>query len=71
MKASVDGLWDGHTSQNGADTQKCVVEVVPRIVVFQPVEVLITATVWLISCKMHESADDDAHSPSSFLTQSD
>lgn len=71
MKASVDGLWDGHTSQNGADTQKCVVKVVPRIVVFQPVEVLITATVWLISCKMHESADDDAHSPSSFLTQSD
>ena len=66
----MDGLWDGHTSQNGADTQKCVVKVVPRIVVFQPVEVLITATVWLISYEVHESADDDAHSPSSFITRS-
>ena len=71
MKASVDGLWDGHTSQNGTDTQKCVVEVVPRRVVFQPTEAMRVSTVWLISCKMHESADDDAHSPSSFLTQSD
>ena len=71
MKASVDGLWDGHTSQNGADTQKCVVKVVPRIVVFQRMEAMRVSTVWRISCEMHESADDDTHSPSSFLTQSD
>ena len=64
MKASVDGLWDGHT-------QKCVVEVVPRIVVFQRMEAMRVSTVWRISCEMHESADDDTHSPSSFLTQSD
>ena len=70
MKASVDGLWDGHTSQDGGGLQKCVVEVVPRIVVFQPLEAMRVSTVWLISCEMHESADDDTHSPSSFLTQS-
>ena len=70
MKASVDGLWDGHTSQNGAGLQKCVAEMGPRMVVLQPMEVLITAIVWLISRKMHKSADDDAHSPSSFITRS-
>ncbi len=70
MKASVDGLWDGHTSQDGGGLQRCVAEMGPRRVVFQPMEVLITAIVWLISREMHKSADDDAHSPSSFLTQS-
>ena len=70
MKASVDGLWDGHTSQDGCGFQKCVVEVGPRRVVFQPLEAMRVSTVWLISYEVHESADDDTHSPSSFLTQS-
>ena len=71
MKTSVDGLRDGHTSQEGAGLQKCVVEVVPRMAVFQPLEVMKMSTVCLISYEVHESADDDAHSPSSFITRSD
>ena len=67
----MDGLWDGHTSQNGAGLQKCVVEVVPRRVVFQRMEAMRVSTVWLISYEMHDSADDDAHSPSSIITRSD
>ena len=39
--------------------QKCVVEVVPRMVVFQPTEAMRVFTVWIIPCEMHESADDD------------
>ena len=70
MKASVDGLWDGRTSQDGGGLQRCVAEVVPRRVVFQPLEALRVSTVWLILRGVHESADDDTHSPSSFLTQS-
>ena len=70
MKASVDGLWDGRTSQDGGGLQKCVVEVVPRMVVFQRMEAMRVFTVWIIPCEMHESADDDAHSPSSIITQS-
>ena len=70
MKASVDGLQDGHTSQDGDGLQKCVAEVGPRMVVFQPLEAMRVSTVWLISYEMHESADDDAHSPSSFITRS-
>ena len=71
MKASVDGLWDGRTSQDGGGLQKCVVEVVPRMVVFQPLEAMRVSAVWLISYEVHVSDDDDAHSPSSFITQSD
>ena len=67
----MDGLWDGRTSQDGGGLQKCVVEVVPRMVVFQPLEATRVSAVWLISYEVHESADDDAHSPSSFITQSD
>ena len=67
----MDGLWDGRTSQDGGGLQKCVVEVVPRRVVFQRMEAMRVFTVWIIPCEMHESADDDAHSPSSFITQSD
>ena len=70
MKASVDSLWDGHTSQDGDGLQKCVVEVVPRRVVFQPLEAMRMSTLWLIPYEVHESANDDAHSPSSFITQS-
>ena len=50
--------------------QKCVAEVDLRMVVFQPTEAMRVSTVWLIPCEVHESADDDAHSPSSFITQS-
>ena len=67
----MDGLWDGHTSQDSADVQKCVAEVGLRRVVFQPLEAMRVSTVWLISYEVHVSADDDAHSPSSFITQSD
>ena len=67
----MDGLWDGHTSQDGGGLQKCVVEVVPRMVVFQPLEAMRVSAVWLISYEVHVSDDDDAHSPSSFITQSD
>ena len=66
----MDGLWDGRTSQDGGGLQRCVAEVVPRRVVFQPLEALRVSTVWLISYEVHESAVDDTHSPSSFLTQS-
>ena len=66
----MDGLWDGRTSQDGTELQKCVTEVVPRRVVFQPLEALRVSTVWLISYEVHESAVDDTHSPSSFLTRS-
>ena len=66
----MDGLWDGHTSQDGDGLQKCVAEVDLRMVVFQPTEAMRVFTVWIIPCEMHESADDDAHSPSSFITQS-
>ena len=71
MKASVDGLWDGHISQDGGGLQKCVAEVSPRMVVFQSLEAMRVSTVWLISYEVHESADDDAHSPSSIITRSD
>ncbi len=67
----MDGLWAGRTSQDGGGLQKCVAEVVPRRVVFQSLEAMRVSTVWLIPCEVHESADDDAHSPSSFITQSD
>ena len=70
MKTSVDGSRDGHASQDDADVQKCVAEVDLRMVVFQPTEAMRVFTVWIIPCEMHESADDDAHSPSSFITQS-
>ena len=66
----MDGLWDGHTSQDGAGLQKCVAEVGLRMVVFQPMEAMKVSTVWLIPYEVHESANDDAHSPSSFITQS-
>ena len=66
----MDGLWDGHTSQDGADVQKCVAEVSPRMVVFQSLEAMRVSTVWLISYEVHVSADDDAHSPYSFITRS-
>ena len=66
----MDGLWAGRTSQDGGGLQKCVVEVVPRMVVFQPLEAMRVSAVWLISYEVHVS-DDDAHSPSSFITQSD
>ena len=67
----MDGLWAGRTSQDGGGLQKCVAEVVPRRAVFQSLEAMRVSTVWLIPCEVHESADDDAHSPSSFITQSD
>ena len=67
----MDGLRNGHISQDGGGLQKCVVEVVPRMVLFQQMEAMRVSTVWLISYEVHESADDDAHSPSSFITQSD
>ena len=66
----MDGSRDGHTSQDGGGLQKCVAEVGPRRVVFQRMEAMMVSTVWLISYEVHESADDDTHSPSSFLTQS-
>ena len=66
----MDGLWDGHTSQDGAGLQKCVVEVGPRMVVFQQMEAMRVSTVWTISYEVHELADDDTHSPSSFITRS-
>ena len=66
----MDGLWDGHTSQDGGGLQKCVAEVVPRRAVFQSLEAMRVSTVWLISYEVHVSDDDDAHSPSSFLTRS-
>ena len=67
----MDGFRYGHTSQDGARLQKCVAEVVPRMVVFQSLEAMSVSTVWLISYEVHVSDDDDAHSPSSFITQSD
>ena len=67
----MDGLRNGHISQDGGGLQKCVVEVVPRRVVFQRMEAMRVSTVWLISYEVHVSDDDDAHSPSSFITQSD
>ena len=67
----MDGLWDGHTSQEGDGLQKCVVEVGPRRLIFQSLEAMRVSTVWLISYEVHVSDDDDAHSPSSFITQSD
>ena len=66
----MDGLRDGHISQDGAGLQKCVAEVVLRRVVFQRMVAMRVSTVWLIPYEVHESADDDAHSPSSFITQS-
>ena len=66
----MDGLWDGRTSQDSADVQKCVAEVGLRRVVFQPLEAMRVSTVWVISYEVHESAVDDTHSPSSFLTRS-
>ena len=66
----MDGLWDGHTSQDGDGLQKCVAEVGPRMVLFQQMEAMRVSTVWLISYEVHESADDDVHSPSSFITRS-
>ena len=66
----MDGSRDGHTSQDGGGLQKCVAEVGPRRVVFQRMEAMMVSTVWLISYEVHESANDDAHSPSSFITQS-
>ena len=41
------------------------------MVVFQPLEAMRVSAVWLISYEVHVSDDDDAHSPSSFITQSD
>ena len=70
MKASVDGSRDGHTSQDGGGLQKCVVEAGPRRVVFQRMEAMKVSTVWIISYEVHESANDDAQFPSSFITQS-
>ena len=67
----MDGFRYGHTSQDGADVQKCVAEVGLRRVVFQRMVAMRVSTVWVIPCEMHESADDDAHSPSSFNTRSD
>ena len=66
----MDGSRDGHTSQDGGGLQKCVAEAGPRRVVFQSLEAMRVSTVWLISYEVHESADDDAHSPSSFITRS-
>ena len=70
MKASVGGSCDVHTSQDGDGLQKCVAEVGPRMVVFQSLEAMRMSTVWIIPYEVDESADDDAHSPSSFITQS-
>ena len=70
MKASVGGSCDVNTSQDGDGLQKCVAEVGPRMVLFQQMEAMRVSTVWLISYEVHESADDDAHSPSSFITRS-
>ena len=67
----MDGSRDGHTSQDGGGLQRCVAEVGPRMVVFQPLEALRVSTVWLISFEVHEAANDNAHSPSSFITQYD
>lgn len=67
----MDGLRNGHISQDGGGLQKCVAEVVPRRVVFQSLEAMRVSTVWLISYEMHESADDDTQFPSSFITRSD
>ena len=67
----MDGSRDGHTSQDGGGLQKCVAEVGPRRVVFQRMEAMMVSTVWFISCEVHESANDNAHSPSSFITQYD
>ena len=67
----MEGSRAGHTSQDGADVQKCVVEVGPRMIVFQLLEAMGVSTVWLIYYEVHESADGDAQSPSSFITQSD
>ena len=55
----MDGLCDGHTSQDGDGLQKCVAEVGPRRVVFQPTEAMRVSTVWVISYEVHVSADDD------------
>ena len=66
----MDGSREGHTSQDGGGLLECVVEVGPRRVVFQRMEAMMVSAVWLISYEVHESADDDTHSPSSFLTQS-
>ena len=66
----MDGSRDGHTSQGGARLQKCVAEVGPRMVVFQSLDAMRMSTVWIIPYEVDESADDDAHSPSSFITQS-
>ena len=67
----MDGSRDGHTSQDGGGLQRCVAEVGPRRVVFQRMEAMMVSTVWLISYEVHESANDNAHSPSSFITQYD
>ena len=66
----MDGLWDGHTIQDGDELQKCVAEVGPRRVVFQPLEAMRMSTLWLIPYEVHESANDDTHPPSSFITRS-
>ena len=66
----MDGLWDGRTSQDGGGLQRCVAEVVPRRVVFQPLEAMRMSTLWLIPYEVHESANDDTHPPSSFITRS-
>ena len=55
----MDGLRDGHTSQDGARLQKCVAEVGPRMVVFQSLEAMRMSTVWIIPYEVDESADDD------------
>ena len=67
----MDGLWVGHTSQDGGGSQKCVVEAGPRRVVFQSLEAMRVSTVWLILRGVHESVDDDTQFPSSFLTRSE
>ena len=66
----MDGLWDGRTSQDGGGLQRCVAEVVPRRVVFQRMEAMRVSTLWLIPYEVHESANDDTHPPSSFITRS-
>ena len=67
----MDGLCDGHTSQDGDGLQKCVAEVGPRRVVFQSLEATRVSIVWIILRGVHESADDDTQFPSSFITQYD
>ena len=67
----MDGSRDGHTSQDGGGLLECVVEVGPRMIVFQLLEAMGVSTLWFISCEVHESANDNAHSPSSFITQYD